>query len=83
MKSQPRYYTTQQVANKIGVHKSSLLEWIEKGYLPDPQRDLRGWRAWTEEDLKRALAWKKNPWPLGRLAGTPKRRQRVREPAPA
>ena len=50
--------STVEVAREIGVSKNTLLRWIQEGYLSDVQRDWRGWRLWSEEDVARARAVK-------------------------
>lgn len=45
-------YTTKQVADLVGVDKSTLLRWIKQEKIPDVQlRDGRNWRVWLPEDL--------------------------------
>jgi excisionase family DNA binding protein len=50
-------YTTLQVARQIGVHRSTLLRWLQSGQLREP-RHIRGAgqdiRVWTARDLERA-----------------------------
>lgn len=48
------YYSTQEVADILGVAKVTLLRWINEGLIHEPSRDERGWRIWTDEDLERA-----------------------------
>jgi len=49
--------TTAQVARELGVHKRTLLRWIEDGRLKDVKRvTFQGvyWRIWTAADIARA-----------------------------
>jgi excisionase family DNA binding protein len=50
-------YTTLQVAREIGVHRSTLLRWLQSGQLREPRhirpagQDIR---IWSARDLERA-----------------------------
>ena len=38
----------------IGISRSTLVRWLVKGVLEDASyRDIRGWRLFTEADIKR------------------------------
>jgi hypothetical protein len=50
-----RVYTRKEAAALISVHPNSLINWEQKGLLT-PQRDWRGWRVYSREDLARAMA---------------------------
>jgi len=48
------YYRTRDVCEMVGVSKSTLLRWISSGLIRDAStRDRRGWRLFTEADIKR------------------------------
>jgi len=48
------YYRTKEACEMIGVSRSTLLRWLSTGVLKDVSlRDRRGWRLFTEIDLKR------------------------------
>ena len=48
------YYRTAEAAWKAGVSKSTLLCWINRGIIKDTScRDRRGWRLFSEDDIKR------------------------------
>lgn len=51
-------YTTSQAAKRIEVCKNTLLRWIAEGLIPDVERDWRGWRVWSQEDVNRAMVFK-------------------------
>ncbi len=51
-------YTTDEVAKKVGVCKSTLLRWIHEGLMPDVGRDWRGWRIWSEKDINKTKVLK-------------------------
>jgi len=48
------YYRTKEACQIIGVSRSTLLRWLGKGVLKDASyRDVRGWRLFTQADIKR------------------------------
>ena len=51
---------TAQAARQIGVCKNTLLRWIAEGLIPDVQRDWRGWRVWSQEDVERARRFRES-----------------------
>lgn len=42
--------STVEVAQLAGVHKDTLLRWLRIGLIPEPYRDRRGWRVFTEAE---------------------------------
>ena len=61
MTSPARYYTTAQAAKTADVSKNTLLECIQRGHVPEPERGWRGWRRWTQADIDRVIAHKLAP----------------------
>jgi DNA-binding transcriptional MerR regulator len=48
------FYRTQELCRKAGISRSTLLRWLEAGVLCDASnRDRRGWRLFTEADVRR------------------------------
>jgi len=48
------YYRTGEVCQMAGMSRASLLRWLRSGILQDTShRDRRGWRLFTEGDVKR------------------------------
>jgi len=48
------YYRTSEACRIVGIGRSTLLRWLRAGILQDvPHRDRRGWRLFTEADVKR------------------------------
>jgi excisionase family DNA binding protein len=48
-----RYYRTAEACKLAGVGKSTLMRWLKDGIIPRPMlRDRRGWRLFTEADVK-------------------------------
>jgi len=41
-------YSTSDVAKRAGVHRDTLLRWLREGAVPEPRRDRRGWRVFSE-----------------------------------
>jgi predicted site-specific integrase-resolvase len=50
------YYRTLEVCNMTGISRATLLRWLKDGILKQSTRDTRGWRLFTEEDLKKIRA---------------------------
>ncbi len=46
-----RFYTTQEIADLVGVSKSTILNWLKDEKIPMPQRNLQGWRLFSKADL--------------------------------
>ena len=44
---------TAKVAEILGISKSTLLRWISSGLIEDVQRNRKGWRVWSNEDIQR------------------------------
>ncbi len=44
---------TAKVAKILGISKSTLLRWISSGLIKDAQRNQKGWRVWSNEDIQR------------------------------
>ena len=45
-------YTTQEVANIVGVTKKTLLNWLKSNKIPEPIRDEKNnYRVWTAADI--------------------------------
>jgi hypothetical protein len=66
-----KYFTTKQVAKKIGVGYQTMLRWLYAKKLAEPERLILGGasvRLWTKEDLQRAQRYK--------VEGMAKRRSR-------
>ena len=70
-----RRFTTKQAAERVGVSKDTLLDWLYKGRIPEPPRDWREWRVWSEEHIQAAIDWNSQIKPAG---GRPPARARAR-----
>ena len=46
----PKHLTTSIVAERVGVHRGTLLRWLRMELIPEPKRDRRGWRKFTLEE---------------------------------
>ena len=51
-KSSSNKMTITEVAEIIGVVPRTILRWEDAGKIKKAKRDWRGWRVFTEEDLK-------------------------------
>lgn len=47
-----RVYTVSEVASAVGVHRLTLLRWIDARKVPDGKRDRNGWRLFSEAQLE-------------------------------
>ena len=45
-------YSPAEVCEKLGISKSTLFRWEDNGYVPAPDRNLRGERCYTQSDLE-------------------------------
>ncbi|MBN2136027.1 MAG: MerR family DNA-binding transcriptional regulator [Acidobacteria bacterium] len=53
-----QYFTTAQVAEKVGVSKKTIYLWLKKGVIPEPNRDYKNHRLWTDNDIDRCTDYK-------------------------
>jgi predicted site-specific integrase-resolvase len=48
------YYRTLEACQKAGISKATLFRWLKEGVLDDvAHKDRRGWRLFTEDEVKR------------------------------
>lgn len=48
------YYRTREVCQMVGISRATLLRWLRSGVLQNiSHRDRRGWRLFTEADVKK------------------------------
>lgn len=45
-------YSPAEVCEKLNISKSTLFRWEDNGYIPAPDRNLRGERRYTQSDLE-------------------------------
>jgi hypothetical protein len=52
-----KYLTTLEAANDLKVSKQTLLNWLYAGKIPEPPRNAKGYRLWSESrvDLVRKI----------------------------
>ena len=53
-------FSTAEVASKVGVHRDTLLRWLRLQLIPEPQRDRRGWRVFSAQDIDGILRFAKD-----------------------
>ena len=58
-----QYFSTAQVAGKVGVSKKTLYLWLKKGVIPEPNRDYKNHRLWTNTDIERCSEYKNSVIP--------------------
>jgi len=47
------YYGTLEICKIAGISQATLFRWLKKGILQKQYKNRRGWRVFTEEDLKK------------------------------
>ncbi len=64
-----RTYSTKQVAQMVGIGRSTLVAWLRSGKVKEPRR-IRGGgidaRIWTARDVERIRKWKAAHYRKGR-----------------
>ena len=76
-----RIYSTQEVANLLGVHKATLLRWLYAGRIAEPKRTRfakQDYRMWSKSDVERAREYKEANYrkkPRRKKAGSMKARR--------
>jgi predicted site-specific integrase-resolvase len=51
------YYRTAEVCQTVGIGKSTLFRWIRDSIIREAEhRDRKGWRLFTEEELRTIAA---------------------------
>jgi predicted site-specific integrase-resolvase len=50
------YCRTLEVCKMTGISRATLLRWLKAGVIKKLSRDTRGWRLFTEEDLRKIRA---------------------------
>lgn len=50
-------YNATQTAKLIGIHRQTLIDWIQKGWVK-PKRDYRNWPVFTDECIKKIRRWR-------------------------
>lgn len=51
MKSMKIQYSTKEVCSKFDVTKTTLFKWEKEGKLNKVQKDWRGWRLFSDENI--------------------------------
>ncbi len=47
------YFKSAEVAELLGVTKQTLLNWLKRGVITEPERNpTTGYRLWTEKDIE-------------------------------
>lgn len=50
--------TPSEICKKAGISKNTLIDWEKKDLIPKAKRDWRGWRVFSEKDLKEVIKFK-------------------------
>ena len=46
------FYTVNDVAKALGVHRTTVRRWLAAGKIAEPDRDRNGWRIFSEKELE-------------------------------
>ena len=47
------YWLASEVCEQVGISRPTLHRWLKRGILTKLRRDRKGWRMFTEEDLRK------------------------------
>lgn len=61
-----KLYSTNDVAEKAGVSRDTILRWLRDGKIPEPDRDRNGWRIFNDQELKVILRYANKVTPAPR-----------------
>ncbi len=76
-----RGLSTQEVANRVGVHKTTLKRWLYSGAIDEPKHAriaMQNHRIWSEKDLERVRNFKEANYrkkPRRKMAGRNKNKR--------
>ena len=58
------YIRVKDLEKIVDRDRNTILRWEREGKIPPAQKDSRGWRVYTQEDIEkmRSLIAKSNPW---------------------
>lgn len=59
-----QYIRVKDLEKIVDRDRNTILRWEREGKIPPAQKDSRGWRFYTQEDIEkmRNLIAKNNPW---------------------
>ena len=63
------YVRVKDVEKMIDRDRNTILRWEREGKIPHVQKDSRGWRFYTVEDVEKIKRFisNNNPWYFGRV----------------
>lgn len=53
-------FSTVEVSGLAGIHKDTLLRWLRAGLIPEPGRDRRGWRVFSQSEAEAVVRFAKD-----------------------
>jgi len=57
MVKEQKLYNISELAEKLGLTRQTIYQWIEKGWVR-PRRDYRDYPVFTEDDVEKIVKWK-------------------------
>jgi DNA-binding transcriptional MerR regulator len=55
IKENPKRYYLHEILGKIDRAKTTFIRWEKEGLVPKAKRDSRGWRYYSEKEVKEIL----------------------------
>jgi hypothetical protein len=52
--------STAEVARRAGIHRDTLLRWLRRGLVQEPDRDRHGWRHFSEAQANAVISYAKS-----------------------
>jgi len=63
------YQTDNEIIKNLGISSATFYDWIKKGRITPPNRfNHRGWRLWTEKEIKKVFQIKSGFFSLQELS---------------
>ncbi len=74
--------STVEVAKQAGVHKDTLLRWLRAGLVPEPSRDRKGWRVFTESEANEVVGFARQEYSISATTAKALRETQIDYSAP-
>ena len=57
---QYKYIRVKDIEKMLDRDRNTILRWEREGRIPHPQKDSRGWRFYTQEDIESIMEFMQN-----------------------